>query len=46
MPGNFTGTERIAVVDKHGRVRIYFDGLRLDTPAAVAAEIVQLRKEK
>jgi cytochrome oxidase Cu insertion factor (SCO1/SenC/PrrC family) len=46
MPGNFAGTERIAVVDKHGRVRIYFDGLRLDTPAAVAAEIVQLRKDK
>jgi protein SCO1 len=46
MPGNFTGTERIAVVDKHGRVRVYFDGLRPETSAAVAAEIAQLRVEK
>jgi len=46
MPGNFTGTERIAVVDQRGRVRFYYDGLRLDTPAAVLAEIEQLRKEK
>ena len=45
MPGNFTGTERIAVVDAHGRTRMYFDGLRSDTPAAVVAEIVQLRRE-
>ncbi len=46
MPGNFTGTERIAVVDKHGRTRRYFDGLRPETPAAVAAEIARLRDEK
>jgi protein SCO1/2 len=46
MPGNFTGTERIAVVDKHGRTRVYFDGLRPDTPAAVVAEIARLRGEK
>ena len=45
MPGNFAGTERIAVVDKHGRVRVYFDGLRFETPAAVMAEVDQLRKE-
>ncbi len=45
MPGNFTGTERIAVVDQHGRTRIYFDGLRSDTPAAVVAEIARLRGE-
>lgn len=45
MPGNFAGTERIAVVDKHGRIRIYFDGLRAEAPAAVAAEIARLRKE-
>ena len=44
MPGNFTGTERIAVVDRHGRTRIYFDGLRDETPAAVVAEIAQLAK--
>jgi protein SCO1/2 len=45
MPGNFTGTERIAVVDKHGRVRAYFDGLRPESAAAVAAEMEQLGKE-
>jgi protein SCO1/2 len=45
MPGNFTGTERIAVVDRHGRVRCYFDGLRAETPAAVVAEIARLRGE-
>ncbi len=45
MPGNFTGTERIAVVDQHGRTRIFFDGLRNETPAAVVAEIARLRNE-
>ena len=45
MPGNFTGTERIAIVDQHGKTRIYFDGLRPETAAAVAAEIAQLRGE-
>ena len=43
MPGNFTGTERIAVVDPQGRIRVYFDGLRPETTAAVIAETVQLR---
>jgi cytochrome oxidase Cu insertion factor (SCO1/SenC/PrrC family) len=46
MPGNFTGTERIAVVDQHGQVRVYFDGLRPETSAAVAAEIEKLQNEK
>ena len=45
MPGNFVGTERIALVDKQGRVRSFFDGLRVETPAAVAAEIKRLRNE-
>lgn len=45
MPGNFTGTERIAVVDQHGRARVFFDGLRDETPAAVVAEIEKLRGE-
>ena len=46
MPGNFTGTERIAVVDQHGRVRVYFYGLRPETAAAVVAEIAELRKNE
>ena len=45
MPGNFIGTERIAVVDRHGKTRIYFDGLRPETSAAVVAEIAKLRGE-
>jgi cytochrome oxidase Cu insertion factor (SCO1/SenC/PrrC family) len=45
MPGNFTGTERIAVVDRHGRTRIYFDGLRAETSAAVVTEIEKIRKD-
>ena len=45
MPGKFTGTERIAVVDKHGRIRAFFDGLRTETPAAVVGEIARLRVE-
>ena len=46
MPGNFAGTERIAVVDQHGNVRVFFDGLRPETPAAVVVEIEKLRGEK
>ena len=46
MPGNFTGTERIAVVDRHGRTRIYFDGLRPETAATVVKEIARLRGEQ
>jgi protein SCO1/2 len=46
MPGGFTGTERIAVVDQHGKTRIYFDGLRSETTGAVMAEIARLRAEK
>jgi len=45
MPGNFAGTERIAIVDKNGRLRAFFDGLRLETPAAAVKEINQLRNE-
>ena len=46
MPGNFDGTDRIAVVDQRGNLRAFFDGLRLETPAAVVAEINLLRKEQ
>jgi protein SCO1 len=45
MPGNFAGTERIAVVDKHGNVRAYFDGLRTETPRAIVAKMDELRNE-
>jgi protein SCO1/2 len=45
MPGHFTGTDRIAIVDKHGRTRAYFDGLSDDTPAAAAVVMARLRNE-
>jgi cytochrome oxidase Cu insertion factor (SCO1/SenC/PrrC family) len=44
MPGNFSHTERIALVDAHGNVQSYFDGLRPETTAAVVTEIARLRK--
>jgi protein SCO1 len=44
MPGNFTHTERIALVDSHGKLRGYFDGLNENTATAVVEEINNLRK--
>jgi glycosyltransferase involved in cell wall biosynthesis len=43
MPGGFNHTERIAVVDNHGHLRAFFDGLKSETSQAVAEEINQLR---
>jgi cytochrome oxidase Cu insertion factor (SCO1/SenC/PrrC family) len=40
MPGNFGGTERIAVVDKSGNIRAFYDGLRVETPAAARQRVV------
>ena len=45
MPGNFSHTERIAIVDSQGRTRMYFDGMRHETTAAVLKEISLLREE-
>jgi protein SCO1/2 len=44
MPGNFTHTDRIALMDSHGKLRGYFDGLNENTAAAVVEEINSLRK--
>ena len=44
MPGNFSHTDRIAVVDSRGRVQAYFEGLDDDVAAAVVAEITRLRQ--
>jgi protein SCO1/2 len=46
MPGNFSHTERIAVMDAHGNLRGYFDGLNQNTAGAVVEEIAKLRNEK
>ncbi|MGA9451714.1 MAG: SCO family protein [Verrucomicrobiia bacterium] len=45
MPGNFSHTERIAVVDSHGHLRGYFDGLNQNTATAVVNEIIKLRNQ-
>jgi protein SCO1/2 len=44
MPGNFVHTERIALVDSHGKLHGFFDGLNQDTAEAVIKEINSLRK--
>ncbi len=44
MPGNFSHTDRIALMDAHGRLRGFFDGLNPNTAAAVVEEIGRLRK--
>jgi cytochrome oxidase Cu insertion factor (SCO1/SenC/PrrC family) len=46
MPGGFVGVQRIALVDRSGRVRRYFDGMKRSTPAAVVEVLDQLRAEK
>lgn len=46
MPGNFSHTERIAVMDSHGNLRGYFDGLNQNAASAVVEEIAKLRNEK
>lgn len=46
MPGNFSHTDRIAIVGPDGAVRAYFDGLNQNTPAAVTNEIAELRREQ
>lgn len=46
MPGNFSHTERIAVVDSRGSLCGYFDGLNQDTAMAVVNEIQKLRNQK
>jgi cytochrome oxidase Cu insertion factor (SCO1/SenC/PrrC family) len=45
MPGNFTGTERIALVDRHGHTRAFYDGLSPQTPDAIADQVRELLAE-
>lgn len=45
MPGGFRYTDRIALVDRAGQVRAYFDGMQRATPAAIAATVRRLRAE-
>ncbi|HXR04714.1 MAG TPA: SCO family protein [Verrucomicrobiae bacterium] len=45
MPGNFSHTERIAVMDSHGHLRGYFDGLNQGTAGAVVEEIAKLQNQ-
>jgi len=46
MPGNFSNTYYIALVDSSGRLEGFFDGLNQNTPAAVLEEIKILRGQK
>jgi cytochrome oxidase Cu insertion factor (SCO1/SenC/PrrC family) len=43
MPGNFADTQRIAIVDSHGQVCAYFDGLADNVASAVVEQIQRLR---
>lgn len=45
MPGGFVDADRIAVVDRSGKVRRYFDGMRDETPAAIVKFLNELRAE-
>ncbi len=45
MPGNFSHTDRMALVDAQGRVRVYFDGLSEAVATNVVAAIAGLRQE-
>jgi protein SCO1 len=44
MPGNFSHTDRIALVDSRGNLHGFFDGLNDNTAAAVVEEINRLRE--
>lgn len=45
MPGNFSHTDRMALVDPQGHVRMYFDGLSDDVASNVVNAIAGLRKK-
>jgi protein SCO1/2 len=45
MPGNFSHTERIAIVDSRGKLRGYFDGLNQEAAGAVVEEVNRLRSQ-
>lgn len=42
MPGNFSHTDRIALVDAHGQLHGFYDGLNENTASAVAGEISRM----
>jgi hypothetical protein len=45
MPGGFFDVDRIAVVDRAGNVRRYFNGMMNSTPAAIVKFLDELRAE-
>jgi len=45
MPGGFQDVDRIAVVDRSGQVRRFFDGMRTETPAVIVKFLNELRAE-
>lgn len=45
MPGGFEGTERIALVDRQGVIRAYFNGLNPKAPTLLMENMERLRRE-
>ncbi len=45
MPGGFLNTERLVVVDRQGRIRRHFDGLKASSVGAITNTLQQLRAE-
>lgn len=43
MPGGFRKADHIALVDRDGRVRRYFPGMKFETPGAIVKAIEELR---
>ena len=44
MPGNFSHTDRVALVDNQGHVRMYFDGLNDNVASNILTALAALRK--
>ena len=45
MPGNFSHTDRMALVDAQGHVRCYFDGLSDNVASNIVTALASLRKQ-
>jgi protein SCO1 len=46
MPGGFRKADHIALVDREGKVRSYFPGMKSGTPAAIVKAIDELRSAR
>ncbi len=46
MPGGFLKADHIALVDAAGKVRRFFPGMKLETPAAIVGALEELRGDR